>query len=142
MNWRLAKALARKRKPSVLSIAAAMPQRRAVDSVTLVLPVPPSVNQLWAPNGYGGMRRTALYEEWIEDAGWQLVRQHPGRVPGAYDILIEIPVFSKADPDNLSKACCDLLQGHGVINNDRLAQSVKLVRTDGTEFRVTVTRVP
>lgn len=141
MTFRLALThRAKKHKPSVMSIAAAAPRREPVDRVELVLPVPPSVNRLWTPNGHGGLRRTDVYNAWIEDAGWALVRQKPGRVAEGYNLLIEVPAASRADVSNLEKAASDLLERHGVVTNDKFAKDVRVIRSAGDEFRVTVTR--
>ena len=139
MNWRLAQARARKRKPSVMSIAAAMPIRTAVDRVVLVLPVPPSKNRLHISDGRGGRIRSPEYRGWIEDAGWRLVSQRPGRVAGPYALLIELPAFTPGDAGNRETAMSDLLQLHNVIDNDSQAQDIRVTRTDGSEFRVTIT---
>lgn len=141
---RLSQSISRARKsrskPSVMSIAAAMPIRHPMDEVVLVLPVPPSVNALH-DFGRGRPYRSAAYKDWIEHAGRALIAQRPGRIIGEFRAVIDLPASLKGDPDNYAKAPLDLLQAHGVISNDKLAQSVMPQRTEGQEFRVTVTRL-
>lgn len=125
-------------------LAAPQPQgkqkRHPVDRVRLVLPLPPTVNQLWMPDGRGGICRTPAYRAWIDAAGWTLLSQRPGRVAGAYDITIELPRTARGDADNYIKGASDLCQAHGVIDNDRMADAVHVIHGDGAEFSVTIAR--
>ncbi|WP_331316497.1 hypothetical protein [Methylobacterium mesophilicum] len=95
--------------------------RRVVDSVTVLLPVPPSVNALYRHGGGKGPHRSDVYRSWIDGAGWRLQAQRPGRVPGPYVLLLAVPRTSRMDLDNSVKAVSDLLQRHGVVDNDRNA---------------------
>jgi len=90
-------------------------------------------------DGRGGRIRSPEYRAWIEDAGWRLVSQRPGRVAGPYALLIELPAFTPGDAGNRETAMSDLLQLHNVIDNDSQAQDIRVTRTDGSEFRVTIT---
>lgn len=117
--------------------------RRVVDEVTILLPVPPSANALHN-HGAGRPVRSDAYRAWIVAAGWRLQAQRPGRVPGAYILLLAAPESeTKADLDNLSKATSDLLQKHGVIDNDRKARRVVLDwHREHAELAATVRVVP
>lgn len=117
--------------------------RRIVDEVTILLPVPPSANALHR-HGTGRPIRSDAYQAWIAAAGWRLQAQRPGRVPGAYILLLAAPRGeTKADLDNLSKATSDLLQKHGVIDNDRKAERVVLDwHREHAEMAATVRAVP
>lgn len=122
----------------------APPARRVVDSVTALLPVPPSTNALYAHGRQRGPVRSDAYQAWIDEAGWRLQAQRPGRVPGAYVLLLAVPeTETKADLDNLSKATSDLLQKHGVIDNDRKARRVVIDwHREHAEMAATVRAVP
>ncbi len=107
------------------ALAIDIPTRKAVSRVSLRLPMPPSVNQLWRPTG----RRlilTEAYKAWRRDAGWTLAQQRPGRISGAYCLMISACRASKLDLGNVEKAISDLLQQMRVIDNDRLAESISL----------------
>ena len=121
----------RRPTPALHGPVHAPPPKRVVDEVVLRLPVPPSVNALHAHGGRGGPRRSPAYAEWIRSAGWRLVQQRPGRVEGAYAIVLAMPrAATKADLGNLEKAVSDLLQSHGVITNDRRAEDIRLTWQD------------
>jgi len=117
--------------------------RRVMDEVTILLPIPPSANALH-DHAPGRPVRSGAYTAWIRDAGWRLLEQRPGRVPGAYILLLAVPeTETKADLDNLSKATSDLLQKHGVIDNDRKARRVVLDwHREHAELAATVRVVP
>jgi crossover junction endodeoxyribonuclease RusA len=117
--------------------------RRVVNEVTILLPIPPSANDLH-DHKPGRPVRSKACSAWIRDAGWRLLEQRPGRVPGAYILLLAVPeTETKADLDNLSKATSDLLQAHGVIDNDRKARRVVLDwHREHAELAATVRAVP
>lgn len=104
----------------------APPARRIVEAVTVLLPVPPSVNALYRHGTGRGPVRSDAYKAWIDAAGWRLQAQRPGRVPGAYVLLLAVPRVARMDIDNAAKAVSDLLQRHGVVDNDRDAVRVLL----------------
>jgi Holliday junction resolvase RusA-like endonuclease len=111
----------------------------------LDLPMPISVNRLWAGNGQGSLRTTAAYKAWINEAGWALIEQHPGCVHGRYRLHIEISrTGTKADLGNFEKGVSDLLQAHGVIENDRLAEEIHIAWSDEltNQCRVTIFSLP
>ncbi|WP_375458868.1 RusA family crossover junction endodeoxyribonuclease [uncultured Enterovirga sp.] len=117
------------------------PSRRVVtDLVVLELPEPPSVNALFAnvsvarrerARRYGrslpGRMKSQAYLTWINAAGWLIQAQRPGRISGRYEITISAGPTRK-DLANLEKALGDLMQTHGIIENDRLADRVTIER--------------
>lgn len=118
-------------------------KRPVADSVRLDLPFPPSVNALWK-RGRTGMYRSPSYMTWINAAGWELNRQRPGCIIGPYSLLIAVERRDnrRRDIDNLVKSISDLLQQHGVIENDSLAQSVTALWADDVKgCRVVITSV-
>ncbi len=114
-----------RRIPSQAS-AVAFEQRLPAESVRVCVPVPVSVNAIYSPRAGGGLRLSDAYSRWIQDAGWRLLQQRPGRVDGHYQLTMRVPDECSADLDNLIKAASDLLQLHGVVRNDRLASRIVL----------------
>jgi crossover junction endodeoxyribonuclease RusA len=106
-----------------------MTERKSVGYVALDLPRPISTNALWRPRP-GGMCKTQAYKNWLVEAGLVLNTQKPGKVEGPYCLTIRLNKDSKLDLDNCSKSVSDLLQAHGVISNDRLAQQIIIKRAD------------
>ena len=88
--------------------------------VSFQLPFPPSVNSLWF-NTKNGRARSASYDQWRQDAGWELKRQHPLKLKGPVSLNY---VFQNAkdnrkrDLGNLEKALSDLLVEHQIIEAD------------------------
>lgn len=108
--------------------------------VELVLPLPPSVNDLWEYSRKGGaVYKSKKYESWIRNAGWELKLQKPQPVKGPYTIYIEAqrPDNRRRDLGNLEKAVSDLLQAHRVIENDCLAESI-ILRWRGKGNQITI----
>ena len=87
--------------------------------VVISLPMPPTTNNLFA--GKGRRYRTAVYEDWIEDAGWRLKAQRPAPLPGKVTLLIEVSLRESQDNwdvSNREKATVDLLVSHDIIQGD------------------------
>ena len=88
-------------------------------STVICLPLPPSVNGLFA--GQKRRYRSKPYETWIVSAGWELKRQRPVPVPGKVHLAMEVaePKTQRlTDLDNRWKAVSDLLVTHGIIEGD------------------------
>lgn len=102
-------------------------ERPVWQQVTVFLPTPPSVNRLWTPRA-DGMHRSRRYETWRRAAGNAINAQRLGRVPGPYRIVLTVEKKGGQRPDlgNLEKAAGDILQEHGIIDNDRLAEEIVL----------------
>ena len=106
------------------------------------LPMPPSTNGLFV-NGRKGRFRSQKYDEWIQEAGWELARQRPAKVigPVVLTFTFEEPK-RKYDISNRLKAPEDLLVSHGIIEADdcsivrgisaRFSESVKGVKIEIT----------
>lgn len=87
-------------------------------AITFDLPFPPSVNNLFA-NGKAGRFTTQSYRDWQTAAGWRLLADKPGRVPGAVKITLQFEEKrGRRDLDNLIKPVLDLLVKHAVIDGD------------------------
>lgn len=87
------------------------------------IPVPPSVNALWATVGKRRVR-TAAYRDWSMTAGRSMRSQWGGgRETIAHPVLIVMACERQtrsADIDNRLKPVGDLLESVGVLANDRL----------------------
>jgi Holliday junction resolvase RusA-like endonuclease len=89
-------------------------------TVSLTLPLPPSVNGLWA-NGKSRRFRTQRYEDWINEAGLELMRQRPPKIKGPVSltyVFAEPNGKRKMDLGNREKAATDLLVSHRIIEGD------------------------
>lgn len=93
---------------------------------TLTLPMPPSVNEMWAnkpprAGRAGGRFKTQKYKNWILEAAVELRQQGPERVEGR--VLVNISVerdSDAADIDNRIKAMLDLMVQPGLKRSDRI----------------------
>jgi crossover junction endodeoxyribonuclease RusA len=97
-----------------------------VSGFLVSLPVPPSVNSLYgnAPSGRRhGRYKTRRYRAWIEEAGWELLRQRPRPLIGPYSVRISLPKI-KGDPDNRIKPLLDILVSHNLTDDDRHCKHV------------------
>jgi len=96
-------------------------------STEVFLPYAPSTNALWEiardrKTGKPRLVKTDAYKAWLTHAGYVLNTQHPDPVHGPYKITIQIRRDgSKMDVDNM-KAVSDLLEEHGVVDNDNLCE--------------------
>ena len=95
--------------------------------VTIHLPMPPSVNNLYINAGNRRVR-SRRYRSWQEDAGWHLKAAKPDRIVGPVTVVVElfVPDKRRRDADNMNKPVLDLLVAHGVIEADdrRIVRSV------------------
>lgn len=86
----------------------------------IVLPFPPSVNNLFVNAGKRGRIKSSRYEIWLNEAGWELKRQRPVKHAGPVSVTIALCPSDKRrrDADNGCKAVLDLLVKHQVIEGD------------------------
>ena len=96
----------------------------------LTLPIPPTVNQLYA--GKTRRYKSQKYKLWEAEAGYMLnaaqIKPLQGR---SYINLLSISKDHKRhDVDNLHKAIGDILQKHNIIENDKLINSNDNQRCD------------
>lgn len=109
--------------------------------MTLRLPVPPSVNSLYANIPGVGRITTVRYKRWKKEAGWQILIQKPNRVWGPYKLAITVPQKMRGDIDGRLKATIDLLVTHRVTMDDSLCASVSIKRGDVTEMEIEISAV-
>lgn len=87
--------------------------------------IPPSANACFSNVKGKGRVRTKRYNTWIAAAGWDF--NGKGKVSGRFACVITIDRSkrrSNADIDNRIKPTLDLLQKHGLIEDDKLCESV------------------
>lgn len=85
--------------------------------IELTLPFPVSTNALFL-NKQHGRALTREYKIWQIEAGWAINQQKPQPISGPVSIRYIFQDGRKADPDNLLKACNDLLVTHKLIDGD------------------------
>lgn len=86
------------------------------------LPFPPSVNEMFGNNKTGngkGRYRTALYEDWLFEAGLQINHQKPGQFKQRAIVMIDLDDRRQGDCGNREKAVTDLLVTHKVLRGDQ-----------------------
>jgi len=96
----------------------------------LILPVPPSVNELYSPNKRGGQRKSDKYKTWINQAeGFYLLAKLGLKpVKGPYSFVMKVPARMRGDVDNRAKAALDFLKNMGLTDDDRHCVSATVVR--------------
>ena len=116
-----------------MTLAISLVGRRVVQGCSFELPAPISVNALWMPGKQGGIIKTPAYRNWLTEAGMKLNRQAKERIAGHYALYLTVTDKSRADLGNCEKAVSDLLQEHGIIENDKLCSFIKVSwgRIDG-----------
>ena len=93
--------------------------------ITVQIPYPPTLNNLFK-NVRKGRVKTDAYNAWVAEGLVALRRQRPEKHLGSFraTILLTRPDRRRRDIDNTVKAIMDLLKKAGVIEDDRLAQSL------------------
>ena len=113
---------------------------------TFILPIPPSVNNLYVTGKYGRFR-SQKYDSWINEAGAEIMRQRPSKIAGPVILTYEFQEGKdkrKRDLGNLEKATTDLLVSHQIIEADdgSIVREIKLKWNAEVEgVRVTVASV-
>ena len=114
------------------------------NSITISIPAPPSVNRMWRSH-WGRVHRSPVYLGWIKQAGLHIISQRPQlllrAIPGPYSLIVRLrPRQPAADLDNFLKAIPDLLQAHGLIENDRLCRKILMLWDEklDVDCRVTI----
>lgn len=108
--------------------------------ITLSIPLPPSVNALFANVQGRGRIKTDRYKTWLNAAGWDVLQQRQQPIKG--DVTLEIlagrPDRRRRDVSNLIKAAEDLLVRHGLIEDDSKVMSLSIAWAPIEGCRVTV----
>jgi Holliday junction resolvase RusA-like endonuclease len=91
-----------------------------VTTIITALPFPISVNAMWA-DGKTRRIKSKRYEDWIEEAGWELKQQRVIPVRGQVRVHYELQEGrdnKRRDAFNFEKGISDLLVDHGIIEAD------------------------
>lgn len=98
----------------------------------ILLPMPPSVNALFATKVIKGVLRRFIskrYEAWQLEAGTALLRQRP--IPSfaePVEMVLKLgrPDGRRRDLANYEKAVSDLLVEHGILSDDSLIHKLTM----------------
>lgn len=98
----------------------------------LTFPRPPSINACFSNRKNIGRVKTPRYRKWIKQAAQEIMCQRPKKISGAYglNIFVDKPKNWSAargpDLGNFEKPISDILQHMEVIENDSLAEEIRL----------------
>lgn len=90
--------------------------------LTFTVDMPPSVNKIWRIGPGSRVYKAPAYTAWARSAGWEIAAKRPGRFPAGTKVAMTVKAGKPKrarDIDNLSKALLDLMQGVGIVDNDR-----------------------
>jgi Holliday junction resolvase RusA-like endonuclease len=112
-------------------------------AISLVLPLPVSVNAAYRNVLHVGRVKTAAYKNWLAEARLMTLVQRKGRIEGPYAIHIEIdrPDKRRRDLSNLLKTLEDFIVAQGYVEDDSLCDRIKMAWTDRIEGRPGPVRV-
>jgi Holliday junction resolvase RusA-like endonuclease len=115
------------------------------DCITLILPLPPSINKAWVPirtrTGAKLIKRAAS-KTWADAARWEVSIQRAQRqIAAPFEAIIELPKM-RGDVDNRVKQLLDACQAGGAITNDRLCQRLVVEHDVDREGAVYLTLRP
>lgn len=103
--------------------------------------LPPSTNNLFL-NGTKGRFRSQKYEDWLQEANIDYLRQRPKKIEGPVNITMEFQEPKRrSDLDNRVKAPLDFLVKSGVIQADdqTIVRKINLAWSDEIEgCRITI----
>jgi len=110
-------------------------------SVSLSLPKPPSVNNLFLNLPGRGRVLTSQYKAWKIEASSKVRAQRPLFFRGPVTLCIVIEDGNRCDLDNLAKAPIDLIVGLGIIESDgpNIVKQITLRHGSVTGALVTIT---
>ncbi len=108
--------------------------------ISLSLPMPPPLSALYRNVSGRGRVKTERYKTWLRAAGNEVLATPIDRRPpivGRFTltVLAGRPDKRTRDLDNLLKAVGDLLQAHGLVENDGLAESITVAWSRHVEKR-------
>lgn len=122
-------------------MASARREAAVTERIVVEIPVPPSANNLFLNTPGHGRVRTKAYRQWTRLAGWRVKEQRPGRIVGPYRLHLRLPNATRGDVDNRLKATLDLLVSLGVVDDDRLAQDVRVSRGEAEGCRIEIVKI-
>jgi Holliday junction resolvase RusA-like endonuclease len=102
--------------------------RPTATTVIIALPMPPSVNALFA-DGKTRRHLSRAYVEWRREAGTVLNLARLPRVAGPYVVELDLAADTGMDADNAAKPIIDLLVQQGVTDDDRDLRELHIRKT-------------
>ena len=115
------------------------------DSITIFLPIPPSVNKAWVPvrTRLGAkMIKRAASREWAALAQREVAYQRQGaQISVPFEAIIALPKF-RGDVDNRVKQLLDACQSGGAITNDSLCHRLIVERDNDREGNAEISLHP
>ena len=112
-------------------------------AISLVLPMPPSVNGAYRNVPGVGRVKTRVYRDWATEAALLMKMQVRGSIAGAYAIHVEVdrPDKRRRDLSNLLKVLEDTIVAQGLVEDDSLCERIKMQWTDRIDGRPGPVRV-
>lgn len=99
---------------------------------TILLPVPPSVNDMYFNVRGRGRAKSQAYKQWITDADGYLLERAQLRgsptIHGPYEVAIKLPAGTRGDVDNRTKAVLDYLVSRAITDDDKHCRRVSIER--------------
>jgi crossover junction endodeoxyribonuclease RusA len=89
-------------------------------TASFTIPLPPSLNNIFANGAGGGRVKTKAYKAWRNAAAWEIKLQRVPLIEG--DVVVHLTIErpnAASDIDNRLKPIFDCMQTAGVIKNDR-----------------------
>jgi len=107
----------------------------------LTLPIPPSVNHLYARNRYGGLYLTDAANTWKTAAGW-LAKEWWKKEPTAKQVILNIWIYwndkRRHDADNIQKLLLDALTGIVWVDDRQVMPRVMGLEVDKGNGRIEI----
>lgn len=103
--------------------------------MVLRLPIPPSVNALYANVRHVGRVKTRAYRDWLLQADGYYLMQKRGLTPleGKYSFIMRVPANMRGDVDGRLKAILDFLVSRNLTSDDSQCWSSKVERDESIE---------
>lgn len=115
------------------------------DEITIILPLPPSINKAWVPiRTRTGARliKRAPSRAWANAARLEVSIQRQRRqIAVVFEAIIELPKM-RGDVDNRIKQLLDACQAGGAITNDKLCHRLVVERDADREGNAYLTLRP
>ena len=93
--------------------------------ISVVLPIPPSANNLYTDTPKG-RRKSKKYKQWLQEAGWCLNTQKTLQLEAVpFQVNIEARIDRGRDLDNCIKPILDLLVAHKLTPDDRWCDKLR-----------------
>lgn len=102
------------------------------ETISLVLPLPPSVNAAYRNVPGRGRAKTQAYVDWLQVAALEVRRQAKGSIVGNYAFHLKAtrPDRRPRDLGNLEKCAHDLCVRMGLVEDDSLCRRIILEWAD------------